>query len=278
MIRIITDSSSDITREEAEKLGIEIVALHVAFGEKSFLDGVNITHDEFYKRLEECEELPKTSQMNPAGFVEVFEKFIDNGDEIVGIFLSSKLSGTYQSAVIASQMLETDKIHVVDSKNASLGLAVLIREAAKLRDAGKTAEEIASEIQKLSERVEVIAVMDTLKYLKMGGRLSATSALVGGVLGITPVIGVIDGAVEVIAKTRGHKKSMKYMLDYMQEKMPDENYCVDFAYCRIIKNIEDFKAICAPKFELGEEATREIGAIIGTHIGPGAYGVAYIRK
>ena len=278
MIRIITDSSSDITREEAEKLGIEIVALHVAFGEESFLDGVNITHDEFYKRLEEADELPKTSQMNPAGFVEVFEKFIDDGDEIIGLFISSKLSGTYQSAVIASQMLETDKIHIVDSKNASLGLALLIREAAKLRDAGKTAEEIKLEIEKLSEKVELIAVIDTLKYLKMGGRLSAASALVGGVLGITPVISVIDGAVEVIAKTRGHKKSMKFLIDYMQDNMPDENYGVEFAYCRVIKNIEDFKEICKPKFELGEEVTREIGAIIGTHIGPGAYGVAYISK
>ena len=114
MIRIITDSSSDITREEAEKLGVEVIALNVAFGEENFLDGVNITHDEFYKRLEEAEELPKTSQMNPAGFVQVFEKFINQGDEIIGLFLSSKLSGTYQSSIIASQMLETDKIHIVD--------------------------------------------------------------------------------------------------------------------------------------------------------------------
>lgn len=278
MIRIITDSSSDITREEAERLGVELVALHVSFGEESFLDGVNITHDEFYKRLEEAEELPKTSQMNPAGFVEIFEKFIDNGDEIVGIFLSSKLSGTYQSAVIASQMIETDKVHVVDSKNASLGLAVLVREAVKLRDAGKTAEEIKSEVEELVGKVKLVAVMDTLKYLKMGGRLSAASALVGGVLGITPVISVVDGGVEVIAKTRGHKKSIKFMVDYMQENMPDQNHCVDFGYCRIIKNLDDFKASCTPKFELGEEATREIGAIIGTHIGPGAFGVAYIGK
>ncbi|MGM9532802.1 DegV family protein [Intestinibacter sp.] len=278
MIRIITDSSSDITREEAQRLGVELVALHVSFGEESFLDGVNITHDEFYKRLEEAEELPKTSQMNPAGFVEVFEKFIDNGDEIVGIFLSSKLSGTYQSAVIASQMIETDKIHIVDSKNASLGLAVLVREAVKLRDAGKTAEEITSEIEELVKRVKLVAVMDTLKYLKMGGRLSATSALVGGVLGITPVISVIDGGVEVLAKTRGHKKSIKFMVDYMQENTPDQNYCVDFGYTRIIKNLDDFKASCKPNFELGEEATREIGAVIGTHVGPGAFGVAYIGK
>lgn len=278
MIRIITDSASDITREEAEKLGIEVVPLHVIFGNDVFMDGVDITHDEFYTRLEKCEELPKTSQTNPAGFVEVFEKYIDQGDEIVGIFLSSKLSGTYQSAVIACQMLETDKIQVIDSLNASMGLAVLVREAVKMRDDGKSAVEIKSEIENLVGKVRLVAAIDTLKYLKMGGRLSATSALVGGVLGITPVIAVVDGKVEVLAKTRGQKKSIKFMIEYMHENTPDENYVGDFAYTRIIKNLDNFKESCRPNFKFREEATREIGATIGTHIGPGAFGVAYIAK
>lgn len=278
MIRIITDSSSDITVEEAKQLGVELVPLHVIFGNDVFMDGVDITHDEFYSRLQECEELPKTSQMNPAGFVQVFEKYIEQGDEIVGIFLSSKLSGTYQSSVIASQMLGTDKIHLVDSLNASIGLAVLVREAVKLRECGKSACEIKKEIEKLVKKVRLVAVIDTLKYLKMGGRLSKTSALVGGVLGITPVISVIDGAVEVIAKTRGQKKSIRFMMDYMNDNIPDKDHVIDFGYTRIIKNLDNFKESCIPNFELGEDATREIGAIIGTHIGPGAFGVAYIAK
>ena len=278
MIRIITDSASDITREEAEKLGIEVVPLHVIFGNDVFMDGVDITHDEFYTKLENCEELPKTSQTNPAGFVEVFEKYIDQGDEIVGIFLSSKLSGTYQSAIIACQMLETDKIQVIDSLNASMGLAVLVREAVKMRDNGKSAVEIKSEIENLVGKARLVAAIDTLKYLKMGGCLSATSALVGGVLGITPVIAIVDGKVEVIAKTRGHKKSIKFMIEYMKENTPDENYVGDFAYTRIIKNLDNFKESCRPNFKFREEATREIGATIGTHIGPGAFGVAYIAK
>lgn len=278
MIRIITDSSSDITVEEAQKLGVELVPLHVIFGNDVFMDGVDITHDEFYQKLEKCEELPKTSQMNPAGFVQIFEKYIEQGDEIVGIFLSSKLSGTYQSSVIASQMLETDKIHIVDSLNASVGLAVLVREAVKLRESGKNACEIKEEIEKLVKKVRLVAVIDTLKYLKMGGRLSATSALVGGVLGITPVISVIDGAVEVLAKTRGQKKSIRFMMDYMNDNMPDEEHVIDFGYTRIIKNLDNFKASCMPNFKLGEDSTREIGAVIGTHIGPGAFGVAYIAK
>lgn len=278
MIRIITDSSSDITIEEAKQLGVEVVPLHVIFGNDVYMDGVDITHDEFYKKLEECEELPKTSQMNPAGFVQVFEKYIEQGDEIVGIFLSSKLSGTYQSSVIASQMLETDKIHLIDSLNASIGLAVLVREAVKFRESGKTACEIKQEIEKLVKKVKLVAVIDTLKYLKMGGRLSATSALVGGVLGITPVISVVDGSVEVVSKTRGQKKSIRFMMDYMKENMPDEKYVIDFGYTKIIKNLENFKASCIPNFELGEAWTREIGAVIGTHVGPGAFGVAYISK
>ena len=278
MIRIITDSASDITIEEAKKLGVEVVPLHVIFGNDVFMDGVDISHDEFYKRLEECEELPKTSQTNPAGFVEVFEQYTKQGDEILGIFISSKLSGTYQSAVIASQMIEDGKIHIIDSLNASLGLAVLVREAVKMRDEGKSADEIKSNIEELISKVRVIAVVDTLKYLKKGGRLSATSAIVGGVLGITPVISVVDGCVEVLAKTRGHKKSIKFMIDYMKENVPDENHVVDFAYTRIIKNLDSFKEACHPEFKRGEEETREIGAASGTHIGRGAFGGAYISK
>ncbi len=278
MIRIITDSASDITKQEAEKLGVEVVPLHVIFGNDVFMDGVDITHDEFYKRLQECEELPKTSQVNPAAFVDVFENYIEQGDEIVGIFLSSKLSGTYQSAVIATQMIETDKIHVVDSLNASIGLAVLVREAVKLRGSGKTASEIASEVEGLTGKVKLIAAIDTLKYLQMGGRLSKTSAMLGNALGITPVISIIDGGVEVVAKTRGQKKCIKFMTDYMEENTPDGNYAVDFGYTRIIKNLDNFKASCIPNFELGEEATREIGSVIGTHVGPGVFGVAYIAK
>ena len=211
MIRIITDSASDITIEEAKELGVEVVPLHVIFGNDVFMDGVDISHDEFYKRLEECDELPKTSQTNPGGFVEVFEKYIKQGDEIVGIFISSKLSGTYQSSIIASDMIEDGKIHIIDSLNASMGLAVLVREAVKMRDKGKSVDEIKVEIENLIPRVKLIAAVDTLKYLKKGGRLSATSAIVGGVLGITPVISVVDGSVEVLAKTRGHKKSIKFM-------------------------------------------------------------------
>ena len=208
MIRIITDSECNITIEEAKELGVEVVPLHVIFGNDVFMDGVDISHDEFYKRLEECDELPKTSQTNPGGFVEVFEKYIKQGDEIVGIFISSKLSGTYQSSIIASDMIEDGKIHIIDSLNASMGLAVLVREAVKMRDKGKSVDEIKVEIENLIPRVKLIAAVDTLKYLKKGGRLSATSAIVGGVLGITPVISVVDGSVEVLAKTRGHKKSI----------------------------------------------------------------------
>ncbi len=166
MIRIITDSASDITIEEAKELGVEVVPLHVIFGNDVFMDGVDISHDEFYKRLEECDELPKTSQTNPGGFVEVFEKYIKQGDEIVGIFISSKLSGTYQSSIIASDMIEDGKIHIIDSLNASMGLAVLVREAVKMRDKGKSVDEIKVEIENLIPRVKLIAVVDTLKYLK----------------------------------------------------------------------------------------------------------------
>ena len=208
MLRIIADSTCDISKEDARKMGIQIVPISVRFGNEEFLDGVEITHEEFYTRLAECDELPKTSQPSPDTFMKVFNEAVAAGDDVLGIFISSDLSGTYQSACLAALDVEEEtgkKLYMVDSRSASIGTALLIREAVKLRDAGVNAADIAAACTGMSKYIKLTAVVGSLKYLKMGGRLSGAAAFAGTMLHITPVVSIEDGKVVVIGKTRGKK-------------------------------------------------------------------------
>lgn len=160
-IRIITDSTSDIPLDQQEEFGIEIVSLSVRFGNEDYLDGVNLTKEHFYEELSQCEKLPTTAQVNPGKFVEVFSKYLDDEDEIIGIFISSKLSGTFQSAQIARKMLNAGNIFVIDSLSATFGLALLVYEAVKMRNDGYSAAAIFNAIAKLTKRLKFYAVVDT---------------------------------------------------------------------------------------------------------------------
>ena len=191
MLRIIADSTCDISKEDARKMGIQIVPISVRFGDEEFLDGVEITHEEFYTRLAECDELPKTSQPSPDAFMKVFNEAVADGDDVLGIFISSDLSGTYQSACLAALDVEEEtgkKLYMVDSRSASIGTALLIREAVKLRDAGVNVSDIAAACTEMSKYIKLTAVVGSLKYLKMGGRLSGAAAFAGTMLHITPVV------------------------------------------------------------------------------------------
>lgn len=278
MIRLITDSTCDLTKEVQEQLGIHVVPLKVLFGEQEYVDGVHLTKEEFYQKLETSKELPTTTQVNPAEFKEVFEKYINQGDEVIAILLSSKLSGTYQSAVIAKEMLESDKIHLIDSQNVTLGLALLVCEAAKLRDEGLEAEELIKQIEALKSRVEVIALVDTLKYLQKGGRLSAATALVGTALGIKPIVQVKDGAVQVLGKERGKKKIYKFLAQYLEEHKIDTDYTVVLGHSMAIESLEELKDIVEETQEIKKQTTIMIGSTVGTHVGPGAVGIAFIKQ
>ena len=195
MIELITDSTSDISPALAEQLGVRVLPLVVNFGEESFLDGVGISNGEFYERLRNVETLPTTSQINPEAFAAVFQEVIDRGNQAVGVFVSSELSGTFQSAMIAKDMVDGDAIHLVDSRGVAISLRLLIHEAMDLRERGCSAQEIQQELERLRDKIRLFAVVDTLKYLKMGGRISAATAVVGGVLGISPIVAVEGGKV-----------------------------------------------------------------------------------
>lgn len=279
MIQIITDSTCDLSPELAETWGVRVIPLSVSFGDQTYTDGVTIDKPTFYSKLSEAEKLPTTSQPNPADMLEQMTPLLEQGDEIIGIFLSSKLSGTFQSATIAADMAESDRIYLVDSLNATFGMGLLVQIAVRLRDEGKTAAEIVATLEELKKRIRVIAFVDTLKYLQMGGRISAATAVVGNLLGINPLISIIDGAVESIGKARGRKAAYRHLKTMFEQETADLGYPVFFGHSNDPSAMTDLEAAIRPCFEHPAETYyAEIGSAIGTHVGPGAAGIAYIAK
>ncbi len=275
-IRIITDSTSDIPLEDQKSLGIDIVSLSVIFDGKKYTDGVDLKKKEFYEMLANAEHLPTTSQVNPDGFLELFKNYIDAGDDIIGIFISSKLSGTYQSACIVQQMLASDRVYVVDSKSATFGLALLVYEAIKQRDKGISAGEIYDDLMELRDKIEFYAVVDTLKYLKMGGRLSSSAAVLGGMLNIKPLVSLIDGEVKSPGKARGQSAAFAVIAEKLKERMPDKNYPILFGHSNDPKLMDDFIKYISGSDNVEPDYVCEIGCVIGTHAGPGCVGLAYV--
>lgn len=278
MVRIITDSTCDISKEEQTKLGITVIPLTVNFGDTSYRDGIEITREEFYDKLKNVDELPTTSQVNPAEFEEVFQRVIDDKDEVVAIVVSSELSGTYQSAIIAADALESPNIHVVDSTTVTVGLALLVKEAARLRDEGYSGKDIAKELEQLSKRVRVLAVIDTLKYLKMGGRLSATSAMIGEFLGIHPMLKVENGKIIPIGKARSMKSGIKKLEEFLQEEPADFSYGFSFAHSNAHDQLVNCMDYLKPHLKTDDFIVCNIGSVVGTHTGPGVVGISYITR
>ncbi len=278
MIRIITDSTCDLDAGTARDLRIDLIPLTVHFDEETYVDGVTLTREIFYEKLAAADKLPTTSQLNPQDILDHVKPYLEQGDDVVGIFLSSKLSGTFQSASIAADMAGSEHFFLVDSENVTFGLALLVRIACRLRDEGRTAAEIRDAIDSMKKRVRLIAVVDTLKYLQMGGRISQTSAVLGSLLGINPLVGVIDGAVEAIGKVRGKKAAYRHLLTLFEQETPDPNYPMYFGHSHASESMEELREYIlsrtpgAPQ----EVYSAEIGPVVGTHVGPGAAGLAYI--
>lgn len=276
MVHIITDSTSDLTVQEAEALNVRLIHMRVIFEDGVYTDGVDITKEEFYAKQAEAKVLPKTTQLNPQEYCDAFQALLENGDEVVAILISSKLSGSFQSACIAKEMLDGgERLHLVDSLNVTIGEGLLVREAVRLRDAGKSAAEIAAEIEGLRSRVRFIAFVGTLKYLKMGGRISASTAALGTMLNISPVVAIVDGEVKSVGKVRGSQKIMAYTLDFAREYPVDTRYPVIFGHSRCQKTMETYRDKVTEALGIRDHTWDELGAVIGTHAGPGCYGLAY---
>ncbi len=280
-VKIIVDSASDLSLEEAKNNEIIVLPLKTLIDGKEYRDGIDITAYEFYEKLEECDELPTTSQVSPAEFIDVYESVVSGGDEAVVITLSSVLSGTYQSAVIALEGYE-DKIHIVDSLNVAVGQQILIRYAMRLRDEGYGAKAIADELEKVKGRVCLLARVDTLEYLMKGGRVSKSAAIVGGVLNIKPVVTVEEGAVVVVGKARGSKMSNNLL-----NQTIDKKGGIDFSMPAMLvySGLDDallkgYVENCRNLWEGNIEnlPVTVLGSTVGTHVGPGAIGVAFFVK
>ena len=276
--RIIVDSTTDLMPEVKGR--VSVVPLTVHFGDEEYIDGVTIDHKSFYEKLVETDVHPTTSQATPAAFMAEYEKVRAAGDSAVVITLSAKLSGTYQSAVIAATDFEN--IYVVDSASATIGAAVLTELALRYLDEGLEAKEIAARLEEEKKRILIVALLDTLEYLKRGGRISKTVAFAGAVLNIKPVIAVSDGEIMVLGKARGSK-----MGNNLLEQEIEKAGGVDFSAPVLLgytglsdlvlrKYIEDSRRL----WEEGLDEVRftTIGSVIGTHAGPGAIAVAFFKK
>ncbi len=278
-VQFIIDSASDVLPGECKKLGAIHLPLMVRFGDKEFADGIDLSHKKFYKMLSSGkEEHPTTSQVSPAVFAEAYEKATKDGDSAVVITISSRLSGTYQSACIAAADFE-GKVFVVDSMSATIGERILLQYGVQLAKEGLEAEAIARKLDEVKEKIRVYARLDTLEYLKKGGRISATSAVVGTMLNIKPLIAVEEGQVKSVGKARGIKQADKMLRDLV-----NKTGGIDFSkpFC-VAHGCEDeaMKTFLAESKELFHDAdvpSVTIGCVIGTHTGPGVVGLAYFEN
>ena len=279
MIRILTDSTSDILPQEAGQRGITVVPLRVNFGQESVRDNVDITHQEFYERLAAAQELPTTSQPTPEDFLPHFEKAREDGDTVICIMLAGSLSGTVQSALIAKDICGYENIYVVDSTQTVIGLRALVDLAMLLAQQGKSAAEIVSELEQARARVRLYAMVDTLEYLHKGGRLSAAVKVVGTLLKVKPLITLKDGALSVVGKAMGVKEGQKALLKLTGEELNnDPRLPVYFGYTCKEAACGQLRALAEEKYGLTHTQTHSVGAVIGTHVGPGATVIAYLEK
>ena len=278
-IRIIVDSASDMTDKESKYL--KVLPLTVGFGDVEYQDGVTLSTEEFYKKLDACSELPKTSQITPFAFTEAIQETLDAGETPIVITLSSKLSGTYNSAKIAASDFE-EEVYVIDSGNVSAGERIIVEYALRLIDEGKTAREIVDAVEAVKSKACLIATFDTLEYLRRGGRISNISGIVGGMLSIKPVLGIKDGVLEMLAKARGSKNAVNMIIKQIEEfggidhTMPYAIVYTGLDDSRIRNFAEDNTMILGCNVDEIKICT--VGSTVGTHAGPGAIGVVFFKK
>lgn len=278
-IRIITDSAADLSRPCRPE--VTILPMTVTFGQEQFLDGIDLTHRQFYEKLIEGDDLPTTSQIAPGRFEEAFRRAMEAGETVVAVVLSAKLSGTYQSACIAAEEFP-GQVFVVDSANATIGERILVERGLELMDQGLEAAAIAARLEEEKRDIRLVALLDTLEYLKRGGRISASVALVGGLLAIKPVVAVREGEVVVLGKARGSKNGNNLLAEEIEKTGG-----VDFArpYRLGYAGLDDglLKKYVADSAALWSADADElpvgtVGGTIGTHVGPGAVAVAFFQR
>lgn len=278
-ITIITDSASDISQNNNK--GVTVLPMTITFGEENYEDGVSLTPDNFYMKLIESSALPKTSQVSPYAFGQAYENSLKSADYVIVITLSSKLSGTYQSACIAADDYD-GRVFVIDSENVTVGEQILVDYALSLIDKGIEVNTIVSQLNTMKKRIRLVALLDTLEYLKKGGRISSGAAFLGNVLSIKPVIAIVDGEVSFLGKARGSKQGNNFLIqqvdtyggiDYSLPVLLGYTGCSTVLMDKYIKASSSLWEGRIPVPDI-----IQVGATIGTHIGPGGIAVAFFSK
>lgn len=275
---IVADSTADVPQEMVKEYGIHIVPMRLSFGEQSYVEGVDITVEEFYDKLTKSKDLPTTSQTSPSQYVEIYRELMQNhpGSPIISIHISSGMSGTYQSALLAKTMLEEDlgvdvDITVIDSLCATYGFGLQVVLAARLAKDGASAEEIRNEVERVGQSRRLYFLVDTLEYLQKGGRIRNAAAIIGTLLNIKPILSVDqEGVIYPVDKVRGRKKAVSRVIELFQNDFGDHKD-INVAVCDAInpEGAEEIIELLSQHFTLHEVVRTNIGAVVGTHVGPG---------
>lgn len=275
-IKIITDSTADLPVKLLAENNIEAMPLLVTMDGNTYRDGTDINLDELLNKMNSMDEFPGTAQINPQRFYDCYKRYLENGYKIVSIHLSSKMSGTYQSACIARNMLETDDIAVIDSCNVTSGLGLLVLKACRLRDEGLDIFQIEREIIRAIPHVKSVLAFETLDNLVKGGRLSKTAGIIGNILGIKPILAVENGEMALKDKVRGSKKAIRYILDYVSK------VGIKAGETAILLHVHNKDILDILREDLNEEKREfiecEVGCVVGVHAGPGACGIFFIEN
>jgi DegV family protein with EDD domain len=275
-IHVVTDSTCDLTPEIMEGLDITVVPLSIYFGDEELLDGVDIDAPTFYKRLVEAKDLPRTSQPSVEAFTEVYRRLTENGDEVFSVHISTKLSGTLNSAHNARLALEdaSDRIHLFDSENVSIGLGVVALEAARAAKDGASMDGVKAAAESARKRVRVIALVGTLEYLQRGGRIGRAQSMLGSMLRIKPIVQVDDGEVAPFDRVRTYKRAVERLLEFVKEHKNAETVFVGSG-----GNADEATEFAKRIQEAFPDATIKqvyLGPVIGVYTGPVALGVGIV--
>ncbi len=278
MIKFLVDSSSDYTLSEIIEKGLELVPISITLDDNTYLDTLELECHHFYELLLNSENFPKTSQPSPQLFLDKFLEAKEKGDDLICVLVSSSLSGTFQSAVLAKNMADYDNIHIIDSLSATHLIRLLVDYGLHLRDSGLNVSEIVDKLEELKPRIRVVAGVDTLEYLCKGGRLSKTSAAVGELANLKPMLTVKnDGTLAVIGKCIGRNKAVQFIAKYVQEHMMDTLFPMYSIYTFGTENCEKTEEkLASLGYSIDERL--QIGSTIGAHLGPDTFGIIYVEK
>jgi DegV family protein with EDD domain len=274
MIQTVTDSSAYLPVDLIQEHNIQVIPLKVHFGEQTYRDEIDLSHEEFYRMLAEAETLPTTSQPSAGEFFDLYSELSKDGHEIISIHISSKLSGTVSSAQSAKEMLPEAKITIIDSASTAMGLGLMALTAARAAEEGKTAAEIVAAVEKMIPAMNVVFVVDTLEYLQKGGRIGGAAALVGALLKVKPILCLKDGRVEPLDKVRSKRKALARLLEVVEERVgPGTPVRVAVLHAQVPDEARALEQEVRARFNCTECYFAELGPVLGTHTGPGVVGL-----